>query len=956
MRQALFFFLVLVLPLFASDYQVIEDTSDLKILTPSLQERTTQKIKLANGLEILLISDPSIQESGAALAVHAGSWDDPKQYSGMAHFIEHMLFQGTKAFPSSSDFIHFISDRGGKFNAYTSFDRTVYMFSINNSSFFETLDRFSQFFASPLFNSSAIKSELFAIDQEHAKNVENDARRVFQVWKATSNPKHPNSNFATGNSETLSVIPREAILEWHQKNYLPSNMRLVVYSNLKMEELLVKVSSMFKAIHSEKSEKKVILEELTSSDQKGHFLYVKPIKEIQQLSLQWELPKNFAKDETQSAKLIAYALSYGHENSLFQILKNENLAEKLNADVFSIGKENIFLEIEIDLTDKGIKNPHLIIEKCFQALALLKKQGVPSHLFHEIETMKKINYENQSRTDAFSYVSEAANDLLDEPLSSYPKKTIFAKEYSSKNISLILEQLKPDLCLYTIVANPEKTKVLPNVKEKWAGVEYALIKMEPKTIEHLSNISLSKEMKLPPQNPFIPSSLALLNQEPSTSPIKVIDDKSGMLYHFVDNFKTPQINWIFHIKTPLLDKSPKSVCLRDLYLKSLLEKTSSLFIQAQMAGIYPSIKVVDQEIVLHIDGYSEKAPLVLIEILKNMTNLETTKEQFESYVSYLLKGYGNVKFNLPLSQAQEQFSTLVQNSPTSEEKLNALPFVTHSDFLTFSSNVFKKIYVEGMLVGNLSIKDCESLWLDIQGTFGATPYLKPLENKILSFPEGPFQISKKTEAAGTGIMLVLDQNPFSFQKRAAQNILAQALEEPFYSQLRTEQKTAYMVYSYDLELKKHLYQIFALQSSTHDSLELLYRFEIFIDQYLQNIQTNIDKARFENIKENKLVDLKKPPKNLYEAAQLLDQLAFNYKDFNYKEKRIKALSDLSYDEFIKYASEFLSRDNKKRVAVFMNGKIPLNLKYFDVTVKDLCDKGSYTCYEIDSENKEKPEK
>ena len=96
------FFLLLICffsTLFSSDYQIIEDSFDLKIKTPILQNRKIMKIKLSNELEALLISDPSIDESAASLAVNYGSWDDPKEYPGMAHFTEHMLFQGTKAYP-----------------------------------------------------------------------------------------------------------------------------------------------------------------------------------------------------------------------------------------------------------------------------------------------------------------------------------------------------------------------------------------------------------------------------------------------------------------------------------------------------------------------------------------------------------------------------------------------------------------------------------------------------------------------------------------------------------------------------------------------------------------------------------------------------------------------------------------------------------------------------------------
>ena len=69
----------------------------------------------------------------------------------------------------------------GTSNAYTDSEDTCYYFDINTEYLDPALDRFSQFFVSPLFTSSATNRELNAIESEHAKNVNNDSFRLFQV-------------------------------------------------------------------------------------------------------------------------------------------------------------------------------------------------------------------------------------------------------------------------------------------------------------------------------------------------------------------------------------------------------------------------------------------------------------------------------------------------------------------------------------------------------------------------------------------------------------------------------------------------------------------------------------------------------------------------------------------------------------------------------------------------------
>ena len=101
------------------EFERIKDCNNLYIHTYSLQNRKTSKIRLSNNLEVWIISDPLAEQSAAALSVNIGSWQDPVEYPGTAHFLEHMLFLGTKKYPSEDEFMSFVSQGGGQSNAYT---------------------------------------------------------------------------------------------------------------------------------------------------------------------------------------------------------------------------------------------------------------------------------------------------------------------------------------------------------------------------------------------------------------------------------------------------------------------------------------------------------------------------------------------------------------------------------------------------------------------------------------------------------------------------------------------------------------------------------------------------------------------------------------------------------------------------------------------------------------------
>ena len=220
-----------------TSYTTIEEKATLPLLTAGFAERKTAKIVLSNGLQAYIVSDPHVETSGVAVTVGAGCWSDPTDTPGLAHYLEHMLFLGTEKYPDEAEFRLFEKEHNGMMNAYTARDCTCYMLSINNNAFPEALDRFSQFFKTPLFHPSGVARELNAIDQEHAKNLIDDNRRFFKVLTELAHPAHPFRGFSTGNKATLSNVSHQTLRDWYESHYSANLMYLVVYSALPIDTL-----------------------------------------------------------------------------------------------------------------------------------------------------------------------------------------------------------------------------------------------------------------------------------------------------------------------------------------------------------------------------------------------------------------------------------------------------------------------------------------------------------------------------------------------------------------------------------------------------------------------------------------------------------------------------------------------------------------------------------------------
>ncbi len=967
MKKSVFnilFFSCIVVLIYSSDsqdgFEPVPERNSLTIHNPSLRSQASAKIRLNNGLEVFLISDPETDQSAAAISIESGSWNDPEQYPGTAHFLEHMLFMGNKAYPVESEFFKYVYDHGGIVNAYTSTDRTVYMFSVNNDALPPALDRFSHFFIDPLFLPSGIGRELHAVDQENDKNIENDGWRGWMIFKETGNQNHPNAKFSTGNAKTLGTVPQEVLKNWFETHYSSDNAHLVVYSSLPMDELIQLVNQDFLKIPRRQTTSHLTPIPLVSSLQMGSITYIKPIQDLRSLSLTWELPQSFSHDNlSKTPELLAYVLNNRSHNSLYQNLKETGLVDTLQAGVQRLSKENLLFEININLTKHGIQSINEVISKCFATFNALKNAGVPEYLFNEMQTMATLNYEYQSRENAFQFVQNHAHYLMDEDLETYPEKTIVPSVYSVKKMDQLLAFLIPKRCLFAIIAPPKLTGVQPDKQEKWLGGEYAIREIPSSQLAAWNTASTDVISALPPHNPFIPQSIRISNKLAESThktphPTLIENSQIGKGYFWTDTqYLLPEVSWIFSIKSPQVNGKAKNNVLLDLLIKSINTQLNPITSQASRAGLYPQISHGNLRFTIQINGYSEKAPQLLEEIFHTIKTIAPTKEQFQLYKELFLSKYENQdQRSLPVYQAIELTTNLLENdAPLSADLESELRSITYEEFLSFIDRVFQQTYLEGMLSGNLSKNEANQIWNCFKEHFASLnyPLSEQYTKEVLVLPQdqGPFMITDYTHMQGHAAILVIEEGAFSFEKSAVQDILEKTLKTGFFETLRTKQQTAYMAHAWATEIEHELIQYFAVQSSTHHPQELLARFELFLEDFLKNFEENLSKERFENMRNMSIITLSTPPINLETMTSRLNCLAFTYQgDFNRFDQLISGLQELSYKRFQMIAKEFLSRHNTKRLAVLLEGTSPSGKEfiYEQTTCENLKNLGSYVSW------------
>lgn len=925
---------------------LIEDKTTIPVLTPAFAGKTTARLRLENGLQAYVVSDPYVNKSSAALVVKTGSWEDPVDAPGIAHFLEHMLFLGNQKYPNETEYDQYLTEHGGQFNAFTSNDFTGYVFTVDNSALPGALDRFSSFFKTPLFNPSGVDRELQAINQEYAKNLEDDDIRECYVRKELSDPAHPNHAFGMGNRSSLQKVSQNTLKDWYKNHYSANRMLIEVISNQPLEELKRLVIEDFSDIPNRNIATAPPSLPTIPNSIRGHFVYIEPVKNIRRLVLVWELPSKFAAmRDTKPELLVCHLLSHEGKNSLAAELKREKLVEKVICETDRVGGNSFVFQLQFDLTDAGVRRVEQVILRTFEAIGSFQRKGIPNHLVEELKTITKLDYQYLPREEAFKHIFKQAILLSDADLATFPEQSLVFQHYDQAATKELLAFLTPENCLFELIAPQPLTGVPFERKEKWLGAAYTLKAIPEKALMAWKNAAPNSKIDLPELNPYLPDTTDLLYQIPDAKeqvfsvphPTSLLNDDNGLVYFAQDSYyQVPTISWMFEIKTPAIDSSKvESIVLGDLFVKYVNESLSDYTYPASLGGISTSIETSHNGLMITVNGYHDKAPALFLDLIKGLKQLQPREKQFKAYKEFLIREYHNDSIDMPILQTYEILSSvLYKNFPLSKAKCAVARKVTFEQFQDFSQKVFEKAYIEGMIYGNMTQGQAEELVAHFTTSLNSHPYPKSEQPKeeviLLPQDQGPFFVDVKSKVQGNATALAIENPPFTFKGRAAQQILMQAMREPFFSTLRTKQQTGYLVRSKDEELEQHLFDTFAVQSNTHDGRDLLARFELFIEGFLQELgKTEVTKERFNTIKKTLVTTLRQPPQSMEDLTMLLDRLAFYYGgDFDRVDKRIKGFEELSYEEFLKSSQEVLGKDNKKRVAVIFTGSTPEeNLKY-----------------------------
>ena len=200
----------------------------------------TRHLTLANGLQLTLRHAPRLKRSAAALRVHAGSHDAPRQWPGLAHFLEHLFFLGTTRFPLEDGLMRYVQALGGQVNASTGERTTDFFFEVPPAALAGGLERLCQMLAEPDLGIERQHREREVIHAEFIAWSRNpQAQQQFALLQSVAGG-HPLSGFHAGNRHTLAlrnIAFQQALTGFHQCFYQGGQITLSLCGPQPLDEL-----------------------------------------------------------------------------------------------------------------------------------------------------------------------------------------------------------------------------------------------------------------------------------------------------------------------------------------------------------------------------------------------------------------------------------------------------------------------------------------------------------------------------------------------------------------------------------------------------------------------------------------------------------------------------------------------------------------------------------------------
>jgi len=270
--------------------------------------------------------------------VKTGSIDETDANSGVAHFLEHLFFKGTKKNPVG-EFDRLLESKGAIINAATSKDFTHYYITIPSEYFDMAIDLHADMLMNPQIPRKELEKERKVVLEEISKDANTPSKKVYNNLNEMLYTYHPYKRKVIGSSDVISTIRREEILEFFNSHYVPSNMITLIIGDVDSAKVSQVVSTKFNSPNKKVVKKNYKKEHLLNT-QKRKTEYLDTQSGYMMLGFRGV---NIINKDTYALDVLSQILGGGKTSKFYRNIKEQKgLAYSISASNGSFKDDGIF--------------------------------------------------------------------------------------------------------------------------------------------------------------------------------------------------------------------------------------------------------------------------------------------------------------------------------------------------------------------------------------------------------------------------------------------------------------------------------------------------------------------------------------------------------------------------------------------------------------------------------------
>ena len=348
----------------------------------NLHAAQVQEFVLDNGLKVLLLEDHKSPAVTFQVWYRVGGRNEKDGKSGLAHFLEHMMFKGTPN-TGPEEYSRIIAKNGGRSNAFTSSDMTVYFATMSREKIGIELDLEADRMANALLGEQYFEPEKKVIQEERRlRTDDNPGSALSEVAGAVAFMVHPYRRPVVGWMEDIEKLTRQDLVDFYKLYYAPNNAFVVVVGDFSTDEILPKIRNAFGKIARDADAPKVSVQEPEQQGERRVIL--KKEAELPFLLMFYHAP-NLQSADSFALDVISVVLAGGRSARLYhELVYEKRMVRGVDADYSRVSVDPMGFSITAQLLP-GIQ-PANVEREIYGSLEKIK-----SELITERELQKAKN-------------------------------------------------------------------------------------------------------------------------------------------------------------------------------------------------------------------------------------------------------------------------------------------------------------------------------------------------------------------------------------------------------------------------------------------------------------------------------------------------------------------------------------------------------------------------------------